>query len=433
MVGVAIASGVAAATLSTAAVDATAAGQMSSTPRGRVLVLNQNLREFNRTWNDDILGRRAGDMEAHRELGNFARRVARRLNRAPDVIVTQETGKKTLSIVARKLRGTTGRPYAAVVQPRKLYPRGRHADPLVARNTGVIINSSTMRFLRGGYLRAYMRDENINSEGIRRLVDQAWALLEERRSGMNVLVMAIHFPPREFFRDYDATYYRTTVWARRVIRFVKTNFPNVDVVALGGEWNKRRCHHYPERVDCRTTDWWNRLINAGYRDAVLNAHMTDDGIQAHSIAVGWGLEGYDGPKWKRIDFIFAKHVIFSAGRDMRYNQLRLHPRFISDHRWDTAVVGKRPTVLRSTIWRKRKVHVTGSVSGPEAGSNVTVELLRKRNGRFRLLARKIEALDEMRDFSTSFRRRGWGTCRITVRYPGNASVLGSKERKTFSC
>jgi hypothetical protein len=414
--------------------DVQAATKTPLSPRGKIVMINQNLREWIPNWNDDVLGFPALDLEHHRELTNLARRLDNRLAYAPDVIVTQETNRGASRTTARKLTAATGRTYRSKVDPFATFPEGKKARPLPVRNTSVIVNTDTMKFIRGGYLRVEMPPGSEDPDEIRRSKDQAYALLKERKSHMLVVAMAVHFPPSWYFVDRQTSAAVRTQWVTEIASFVKDQFPRADIVGFAGEYNQRRCRHYPERVDCNTLKWWERLNSLGYRDAVFSTHNgSDEKLQSQTVALG-SKPGAKNRRWKRIDFTFVKGVIFSAARDMAYDVNRLEPRYISDHRWDKSVYGKRVTRTSFDLALGQKIGVDGTVKGAKRGGSLKVKLSRKTaDGSFEDVSVKELTLRAGGDFHTVFVRRRGDRCRIKAHFPETKRALTSRRSKSFAC
>lgn len=80
-----------------------------------------------------------------------------------------------------------------------------------------------------------------------------------------------------------------------------------------------------------------------------------------------------------------------------------------------------------------KVKASGKVSPRRGGHHVVVTLARKSSGRFHTLATHRPTLTSTSSYATSFARPNPGTCRLTTRYPGDATHLASTRSKTFAC
>jgi PKD domain len=80
-----------------------------------------------------------------------------------------------------------------------------------------------------------------------------------------------------------------------------------------------------------------------------------------------------------------------------------------------------------------RVLVFGAVSPNHAGKSVTLRLQRKRDGLFRTVDTKSEALNDRSRYAKRFDRRAAGSCRVVVTFPGDADHLGSRASKSFTC
>jgi hypothetical protein len=93
---------------------------------------------------------------------------------------------------------------------------------------------------------------------------------------------------------------------------------------------------------------------------------------------------------------------------------------------------------RTTLWVRRKpgrLHALGSVR-PSTGGRMVVELARRENGSFEVLAVRRPRLITGGAGST-YRARLWrpkrGLCRVTATYPGDGRRAASKARQRFRC
>jgi hypothetical protein len=60
-------------------------------------------------------------------------------------------------------------------------------------------------------------------------------------------------------------------------------------------------------------------------------------------------------------------------------------------------------------------------------------LARKASGIFTTVSTRRPALTSLSRFASSFARPHTGTCRVRVRYPGDATHLASLSQRIFSC
>jgi PKD repeat protein len=96
-----------------------------------------------------------------------------------------------------------------------------------------------------------------------------------------------------------------------------------------------------------------------------------------------------------------------------------------------AVVG---TAVAFTVSKTASgLHVGGSVRPNRAGHPVAVTLARKVGGVFSTLSTRRPTLSSLSRFATSFTRPRAGTCRLRVRYAGDATHLASLSQRIFSC
>ena len=95
------------------------------------------------------------------------------------------------------------------------------------------------------------------------------------------------------------------------------------------------------------------------------------------------------------------------------------------------ILGTATTVAVSkTVSR---LHVSGVVRPNRPAHSVVVTLSRKRSGTFHAVATHRPVLSPRSRFTTAFKRTAAGTCRLTARYPGDATHLASTSQRTFPC
>ncbi|HET7531311.1 MAG TPA: PKD domain-containing protein [Mycobacteriales bacterium] len=80
-----------------------------------------------------------------------------------------------------------------------------------------------------------------------------------------------------------------------------------------------------------------------------------------------------------------------------------------------------------------KVTAAGAVTPSRRGHRVDVTLARRQGGRFHNLATHHPTLTSTSHYSTTFARAAAGTCRLTTRYPGDATHLASSRARVFAC
>ena len=80
-----------------------------------------------------------------------------------------------------------------------------------------------------------------------------------------------------------------------------------------------------------------------------------------------------------------------------------------------------------------RLHVGGLVRPDRHSRAVVVTLSRQRSGTFRVLQSHRPLLSSHSRYATAFPRPAAGTCRLTARYPGDATHLASTSRRTFPC
>ena len=308
-----------------------AATNLKHTPPGRVLVISANLREAYR-GPDDILGRHYDDVEETKEISTFALRLKQRQSYKPDVLLLQEVVSPTARRVARAMTARFGDPYRAKVRPRKMFPRGVDANPLVERETAIVYNRATMEAVnRGGYFRIRQKDEDLKPSWRKRFRDNAHLLLREKGTRMTVATMSVHFLVLDAFVSFEQHVIRRAAWARRINRFMDRTYRKADVRVMGGDFNSRRCQTLPETLICDELGFW---------DAMTDRPRLDDSVFVRNSMSDSDIQQQAGTR-KRIDYIFARPTTFAASHDLAYDKEIGDTNFISDHRYVRAIVGKR--------------------------------------------------------------------------------------------
>ncbi len=271
-----------AATLaSVLAVPVVAPAAIEESPPGQVLVIDANLQE----------GFRLPDVEDPTDMRNFVRAIDATVpyDFAPDVLLLQEIRRTSAENVAELLGEAYGHGFAVAVDP------GEHPWVGAAvRDTTVVYNETTMRLEDDGGFVA-----TTNRAG--RAKDNAYALLKERRGGLRVPVISLHWAHRG----------DSVAQARDMVELLDSKYPSpsrrqVEIVA--GDFNVKRCiggeSWKSEQLGCEEQDWY-RVFTAehGYSDAVLAA-SPEEIAQAQLDDVA------------RIDFLFARGAVHDAGSDL---------------------------------------------------------------------------------------------------------------------
>jgi Lamin Tail Domain/Divergent InlB B-repeat domain len=81
----------------------------------------------------------------------------------------------------------------------------------------------------------------------------------------------------------------------------------------------------------------------------------------------------------------------------------------------------------------RRYVAMGSVTPSDPGAKLTMKLLRKKHGAFKLVERAHPKLSPGGEYAASFKRPGPGKCEITADYPGTSGVAPSTAVKKFGC
>ena len=100
-----------------------------------------------------------------------------------------------------------------------------------------------------------------------------------------------------------------------------------------------------------------------------------------------------------------------------------------------AAAAASPTTISFDVRRiPHQLVVTGTVSPNLAGKELGINFFRKHDGRWYYSAFALGILDQSSAFSQSLGREGRrGTCRVIVKYAGDALHPPASSRKTFLC
>lgn len=82
---------------------------------------------------------------------------------------------------------------------------------------------------------------------------------------------------------------------------------------------------------------------------------------------------------------------------------------------------------------RTKIKASGNVRPRHKGDKVLVELLRKKDGEFKLVADDKVTLSNRSSYSTSFARPSKGKCRVTAEFLGDNDHLGSHASRSLGC
>ena len=302
-------------------------------PAGRILVVNQNIKEVHGQVPDDIFPG-YGDQHKSRELKNMARRWIGLVDYAPDLFLLQESSPRAARKTARFLSQRFRLPYRAVVAPSKSLwmHRDRLGWTVTKRNSALIMNASSMKFRNGGYLPAKQLDKD-REYGVKTIQHQAYGLFNERRTGRPLAAMAIHFNANSFFKNPRLGNRRREAWTNQVARFLKNKYPAPKLRIIGGEFSHNRCRHQRwETIVCNEARFYRTITDEfGYTDAVLKANSTsNDDLKEQATSK-------DG-RPKRVDYLFVKPNVVDASRDVTYSASKGDRNYISDHKGDWALI-----------------------------------------------------------------------------------------------
>ena len=290
-----------------AAPAAPAASRASGSPAINVAVANVR---------EGSLVRMPADLRAGGDRAAFARRVLDRPGPAPDVVLVQEV-LGTAGLVAGALdavqrsRGLPDR-YTVVDGAAQWRAAGRCDGPRngrfsVLRSSAVLVNTTTVtRVAAHGVIRTWGRWNRVARPLTGRdgfgCTEHPWARLVVRTDAgpVSATVLSLHAAPLGIALKNQALATVTRGLAA---------LPASEVSVVGGDANLTRCRDHRDGPSCSVHPGHQGLIDAGYRDVVL------DGAPS-------GAEGVAGVD-RRIDFLYVRGSATDAWWDRCYQAFRV--------------------------------------------------------------------------------------------------------------
>jgi hypothetical protein len=248
---------------------------------------------------DEAYGRE--DTRAHEELDRFVAALLERLPALPDAVMVQEVTAGAARYLARALTEASGAPYVASITPRGTrwspYPRRR-----VHSETGILLNTQTLRAREGGFVRTTLRRANVVLRSV--VKENAYVVAQVRGTDQVVPLASIHLPPGaalEAQADAEVTRSR---WVHKIVAFLGAHGRHAAAV-IAGDFN-----------DHRTARFWRELTSGrhGLRDALAEHRGRGAGV----------------------DFIFSASPVIDAGVDASFSSRRSR---YSDHRFRWSLIG----------------------------------------------------------------------------------------------
>lgn len=291
-------------------------------PQGEIAVANNNLEE-----------REPSDMRNDQDMQNFVNRLingagsaaGHQIKYAPDVLLLQEVRESSMETVAKLLATATGCRYVVLTSPGSNYVV-KDGEPLILKETGIMINANTMEAAdAGGHILAKYREAQSNPSVKVTFKNIAYGLARERDTGMEISLASVHVVKDSSLRTLKIAREKKRAWAKQIANKLKNAYPNAQLSAIGGDFNAQRCDYGDE--NCPGAPFWRTLTtDFSYLDSYWVTH--DFG--------------------RYIDYIWGKKFVVEADEDNNYNQ-KQDP-FYSDHQWRWAVLATKdvspPTPFR---------------------------------------------------------------------------------------
>lgn len=270
------------------------------------------------------LDRYRPDMSDASDRDAFARRMFKQKGRVPDVVLLQEVlgsaTKMARSLNTHPRSERTGARYVVAMRPRLRQMRGscdgpREGQFSTLRGAGILVNKKTVPKIHGrGNIRTWGRwmpagRAVIGGSG-HGCTEQPWIRLTVKQPGRQARVTRvsnIHVAPTEMKLKN-----RAVVRVHHRLDALHRKSPS-DLRVIGGDFNLTRCQQdlrAPERRSCDVRRGHRSLLDAGYRDAVRDRHLTGP-----SGVVGVG---------RRIDFIYTTDRVRASWFDRCYQAYFVH-------------------------------------------------------------------------------------------------------------
>lgn len=300
-------------------------------PEARIVVVSANLRESHAEWPDDITGVPYSDMQTMGELSNFVDHLAEHLPSPPDVLLLQEVIAPSARETALLLSERFDLPYRVVIAGTDSNEFGAGLY-LHKRNVAIVVNSAQIEVAGDvGFLTLAQQPGEWPSylDGIAQ--DQAYARLRDRRSGVRLAVMSIHWATNPKFISEPVATNRRIEWAHRTRSFMLDELGD-DTSVMGGEFNLTRCGSWRESLRCSEHPAYDVLTRGEFEDAILALHRDPPREFRRQVE-----NRNDVPH--RIDYVFVRGEVEAASRSIGYETEKYTPRYFSDHKYDWVVIG----------------------------------------------------------------------------------------------
>lgn len=278
------------------------------------------------------------DVEDNAEFGDlnvFAKRVAEVVPAVPDVLLLQEVLSTGSAAVAKALSEVFGVAFRVAVRPGSTPYSSESATHEIVRDTGVLINSKTMKVKRkGGFVSTRQETKYDAPDSPRnKAKDHAYMLATHSAARVDVALMSVHLIPNRWLASKDTGYRLRARWMKELADFLKAEYPpnKHQIQLIAGDLNNDRCVGRHETIDSEVYPFWTVLTEEyGLGDAVFRKHGGSNKAIREQSRRG----DKDG---RRIDYIFTDGEVVDASHDTDYFAQPGDPGFYSDHRllWAT--------------------------------------------------------------------------------------------------
>ena len=286
-------------------------------PRGRIWVINANVREHS-----------PQDARRHSDMRNFVDRALEMARGdSPDIVLLQQVNLSATRWLRGAFERRTGHRFVAIESPPM---RVRSDTPsrngVVRDDSAILVNASTTRSVDHGTFRVSQDREAARRLPITQVVP--WAEVIERPGAgpqLRATFTSLHYPTHRAFVSRPQSHTHKARWSARLSGLVGKQMPDQGigdgrVPVLAGDFNARRCQLPTEDSarNCRPTRFWKTLTRLNYREAMYEAEFwrKDSGV---------------------IDFVFARGNFSDVRWDYTYKG-QAGKGFYSDHRVEAVLL-----------------------------------------------------------------------------------------------
>ena len=295
------------------------AGASTRTDQNKILVVTINMQE--------AYGSDTRDM---RETRVFAEKVLNVTPKRPDVVLLQEVKVKSAKKIRMYLSEKTGDRYVVAVPP-GFEPWSQTSKTVIKKDTGILLNSATMRKGDGGgYFTTTIASRDMTAGEKAETHKHAYVRAIEKGTGTSVPLVSVHFTHNKLFRSQAIAEQYKHRWIDELTTSLNGKYGTDEstVKVIGGDFNMAQC---PDSLDfdaCRRDH--DRFL--GYHKLLYSRSYVD---------AFWALHDRIG---KATDLIYAAADVINSGvHSSGFTKNPSSANFYSDHKLRWAHVAARGT------------------------------------------------------------------------------------------